>query len=432
MIDLARDQILGEYFLNSFVIKCNVSINFENMSDSDTYDKLGSFFHEYIHFLQNASTTYGNINMGNFYAKIMGILYGIQNSQGTKISRLIHYNQDIEFADDICNITMGDAEAWTYDNYDYIKIIDTVFKYDEALGKEYEQAMIPVLRLQLFKKGRTEIREFSFGAMAIMESMASLIERHLYNKDFMGTQLQYDICMILWNYFVPERFVDKAELVLAMCEYSLMYDNPGSIFYGIVKCFISKIEKDEIKISDIESIFKTNIKPNFEETYKHYYKEMNRLFCDLVPYENSFCDSLNVYVRNFCNKLFGLRTANSHFLADLMVMDSFNARRELVGIMNKTKAIPLIISNKNELYSGYEQSNKMGMTNYLALYSFKGLFGINGKNQCYMYEICKAIDNERVDDRCVYCPWEKADENELCPMAQIWHMWKLVGKRIVD
>ena len=62
MISKARNQILGEYFLNWFIIKCNVDIDFENLSNSDTHNQLGTFFHEYIHFLQNASTTYGNMN----------------------------------------------------------------------------------------------------------------------------------------------------------------------------------------------------------------------------------------------------------------------------------------------------------------------------------------------------------------------------------
>lgn len=266
MISKARDQILGEYFLNWFIIKCNVDIDFENLSNSDTHNKLGTFFHEYIHFLQNASTTYGNMNMRYFYAKTMNILYNICNSSEKEIRRIIKDSSQIEFAANFYNITMGDVDAWTYDSYDYIKIIDAVFVRNEIYGDEYEQAIVPILRLQLFKSGKEEIKEFEFGAMAIMESMASLLERHFYDKVFLGVQPQYDICKILWNYYAPQ-YADREELIVAACECSLMYENPASIFYNITKHIISKEEK-ALSINDIANIFKTSIKPNFEKAHE--------------------------------------------------------------------------------------------------------------------------------------------------------------------
>ena len=430
MISKARNQILGEYFLNWFIIKCNVDIDFENLSNSDTHNQLGTFFHEYIHFLQNASTTYGNMNMKYFYAKTMNILYNIYYSSEKEIKRIVQNNPYVEFAENFYNITMGDVEVWTYDSYDYIRIIDAFFVKDEIYGDEYEHAIVPKLRLQLFKGVKAEIKEFEFGAMAIMESMTSLLERHFYDKVFVGVQPQYDICKILWNFLAPQ-YKDKEELIVAACECSLMYENPASIFYNITKHIISRKEKP-LNIDDIANIFKKSIKPDFEKAHKENFEEMNRLFGDLVPYKNEFCNLLNKYVCNFCNELFSLRKSNYHFLSDLMVKTSSDSRRGLLAIMNKTKAMPLIISKNNEVYSGHEETDKMGMVSYLAFYSFNKMFGISGNNQCYMLDVCKGIGDDRVNSVCICCPWEKVNEKKLCPMAQIWYMWQLQGKKIVD
>jgi hypothetical protein len=184
MISKARSQTLGTYFLNSFVVKCNVKINFENVSESDTYDKLGTFFHEYIHFLQSASTTYGNINMAYFYASTMNALYKVCHNPTDEVNRIVNDNPQTEVAGGICDITMGDAEQWTYEDYDSILIVDTVYKMEDTFESEYEMATTPVLLLKVCKKDEKKIKSFNFGAMAIMESMASLLERYLYNTRY--------------------------------------------------------------------------------------------------------------------------------------------------------------------------------------------------------------------------------------------------------
>lgn len=407
MISKARDQILGEYFLNSFIIKCNVDIDFENLSNSDTYLQLGSFLHEYIHFLQNASTTYGYINMAYFYAKTMNILYKVKNNAGKEVKRIIRDSSEIEQAGNICNITMGCAEAWTYDNYNYIEIINTVFQRDNFYGEEYDMAVVPILKLRLVKDGKSETKDFEFGAMAIMESMSSILERHFYGTSYSCVQPQYDICKILWNYIAPQQYADREDLIVAACECSLMYENPGSLFYNIVKHIISK-EKKELAINDIVDIFKSSFKPSFDEQHKIYFDEMNRLFGDLVPHKNDFCKFLNNYVTDFCNKLFLLRKYNFHFLSDLMIKSSSEAKQGLIAIMKNTKAIPLIISNNYEIYSGHEQTDKMGMINYLAIYSFNRMFGVSGKNQCYMVDVCKRMGDSMINDKCYTLPMGKS------------------------
>ena len=81
-----RSETLGEYYQDCFIIKCNIPIDFDNPVNSDTADALGTFFHEYFHFLQNAMTTYGNFRMAIFYARMMNIYYQLE--RGTPIEKV--------------------------------------------------------------------------------------------------------------------------------------------------------------------------------------------------------------------------------------------------------------------------------------------------------------------------------------------------------
>jgi len=68
--------------------------------------------------------------MKYFYAKTMNILYNIYHSSEKEIKRIVQNNPYVEFAENFYNITMGDVEVWTYDSYDYIRIIDAFFVKD--------------------------------------------------------------------------------------------------------------------------------------------------------------------------------------------------------------------------------------------------------------------------------------------------------------
>lgn len=401
-----RSETLGEYFLNSFIIKCNKKIDFDDISKSDDINSLGTFFHEYMHFLQNISTTYGCMSMTYYYANTMNILFEISNSKNSKIPRVIpNNNESVEYLANIYNLTLGDTDLWTYECYDDIRIVDIQINSEEWIEDKYKNATTPTIVLETKKNGKIVKKNFQFGAMAVMESMASLFERIIYNKRFLGKQVQYNICEILWDYLLPRKF-NQIHLVFLACECALMYDNPGLIFYSILKFCLCE-ENDELNKAKIIDAFRNSIRPSYIDTYNNYYNEMIKHFDDLVPPNNMFCKDLSEHVKGFLKKIYDLRTLNVHFLTDIISGDNeISSKVLIIDLMKNTNAIPLIIDSDNEILSGLKQQlNKMDMTNNLALYSFNQFWGIRGKNRCFMLEICEKNSKDLIDNRCTECPW---------------------------
>lgn len=120
-----RSDSLGEYLSNIFIIKCNTYIDFKNISACDSYDQLGTFIHEYIHFFQNASMTYGNMNMVYYFGLTLSRLDAISKSKNTKVSKVVQLPQCVDEAEIIYELTLGDTDQWTYDTASKIEIVSS-------------------------------------------------------------------------------------------------------------------------------------------------------------------------------------------------------------------------------------------------------------------------------------------------------------------
>ncbi len=128
-----RSSSYGEYYEDCFIIKLNEPIDFEDIGKSDDAKHLGTFFHEYLHFLQNISTTFGNFSMAVFYAKMSEILYQMANNPSSEMSKVIHYNDCIESYINRQDIALGDMDDWTYEPCNFLKIENVEFVQDPVL-----------------------------------------------------------------------------------------------------------------------------------------------------------------------------------------------------------------------------------------------------------------------------------------------------------
>lgn len=54
---------------------------------------------------------------------------------------------------------------------------------------------------------------------------------------------------------------------------------------------------------------------------------------------------------------------------------------------------------------------------------------LQGSSQCSLYEFCShRQDKDITNHHCLNAPWERANEPSICPFAQLWISWGLVGK----
>lgn len=416
----------GEYFQDVFIIKLNVPIDFNNIANSDDPDHLGTLIHEYFHFMQNISTTFGNISMACFYAKMMNILNVLSKSECQYVKKGIAPNKDIESIVSAQEIALGDMDGWTYERCDFMSIAGVKMERDELLA-EYADSTLPQIDLFITNKGKAESKTLNFGAMCIMESMADMFERKLYGRSKDGWYVQYDICESLWRHVFH---IDPVpELIFRCCEYSLMYENPGQIFYcglGLLKRYK---DGDEINELLIDKVFNDCIKPNYSKTYCKWYEEMISKFCDLVPSHNSYCAELFEYVMDFCDEFYNMRKNEPLFFTDLFKKESNVAKETFISYMHA--GAPLIIDNNDEVYAGINQKEgKIGMEEYASLYALYTLMKFSGNKECILKTICKVYSVDAMDSFCDNDPLMAVSRDKLCTLGQLLYMWQVKPKKI--
>lgn len=430
-------QTFGSYFQNFFLIHLNFTIDFERPNEYDCDEKLGTFIHEYIHFLQNISTTFGVKGLVCNFARIEDYIYKIYTSKDIKVSNNPKLSDDISAYYELYAMSRGDFDDIIYKPFKEIQVLNIPkFKKDECfnecfdgrLKEEWPKYLPPLLNLKLIDKDNNVCtKSLYFGAILIMESMAALFETHIYPQHFRYKQISYDICTIIWNYFIPES-KDRFDLIFAACDASLMDVNPGMAFIIVLAMYKNRLNS----IDKIYNAFSETFWPPNMQSYKELVSELEQHLNKLIPKDNEFYKPLNEYVTEFVNTLYKLRTEKISFLSERMCKDKLNNKEWLSNFVNNKKAVPVIIDSNNKIFLGFSsEENKSNMIYFLALFAFSNLFGISGKKKRYLSDICKSEYPNNYNEDCEICPWKKGRESILCPMGQIWHTFQIKNKELI-
>lgn len=422
-----RSGSYGEYYQDCYIIKLAVDVNFENIGFSDNFEQFGTLIHEYIHFLQNMSTCYGYVSMAVFYAKMLNILHLLGTCSDNIVSRIITNNKDIERFVARQEIALGDKDSWTYEAYDFISIEGFSLIKDEYMD-EYVDSTVPLVNLVLVRERIIERKTLNFGAMCIMESMADMLERHIFGKSKNGEFVQYDICEKLWEY-VFGNDVNQRKLVFRCCEYSLMYENPGQIFY----CALVFLKKNVVHITTeaIDEFFLNILKPFYLNRFDDWYNEMMRLFGQLVPMDNSQLRPLRNYIEYFSDYFHNLQKEKPIIFTNIFSLCPEMAKLKIIEFMHV--ACPLIINKDNEVYvSDLLENNKLGLEEYAAFYALYRMTGIKGVKHCLLTEYCKVNTNCKVTQCCYVKPLLSKYRENLCLLGQLLVTWKIKADYFLD
>ena len=195
------------------------------------------FLHEYIHYLQDITTVSG-------YARIETIVDQIKWAVmlGTEHHKLtIPLNPKSTWAFNITpnatclELSMGDFKK-KYQNADVryqspenFEIIEhsTPFKDGRNNG-------VKIITRLTFKDENDVVHQYDIGEMAISESMAYIIEQHIYPGVLPAApDFPYNVVRNVVRWKCQRAETD--EILVAICDVSLMYSFPGYAFYYLVE-----------------------------------------------------------------------------------------------------------------------------------------------------------------------------------------------------
>lgn len=413
------NKMLGYYlptFFEMYVDIADGNMVISEMTDADAT----VVFHEYIHFLQDFTTYYGVNNLYVQSEYLHSVVNRIKGKERFDVPIQIKDNSDnVLLNRQICNLTNGDSKEA---QYYVIKSVDVI--EDDMMPNEH-LAKIESIALNIMDDDAR-----SFGAMAIMESMAYIMERLCSPKGFVKSpDFPYRAAELIAQHYNAD-FASNLEKVLALCDMALQNSNPGFCFVSLMK----NIQSGKLNFDAPEDVY------DYFYGLKSYdvYGNENSLEIVFNKLLETIDGCLNDYVKDvpqlesyhaWIKHLVGFakewRSNDRYFLLK-MARQSNLKKNNCWGYAVARVGSPLM-KNKNQHffklpYEGMLDGESVEM--FCAIKEIYNLF-LCGEKPCGMLNWCKDSPNSTPNELCASTPWRKSKEKKLCPYAFFWKHWGL-------
>ncbi|GAB6392969.1 MAG: hypothetical protein MdMp014T_2342 [Treponematales bacterium] len=390
--------INGRYFPSFFCIHADTEEKPECFLNQNNIDTI---IHEYIHFIQDVSTVYGLANTSNTFKDIF-YFYNIEEID-IKLPYRFHLEEKTrEINRDLFDIYLSHCEYSTIPLSARINILET---NASELGIEG----FPELKYYEieFTKGN-QSEKYYFGACAIMEGMAQLLEHHLYpNSKPKKTKwtVPYDLPEIVATHIYP--IIGKCPAFLvALCDMSLMYYHPGEVFITILKI----MKNNGFVPSSLYDIYNfvhnhlqmpgANFRTFWLETVNHTLSDIKNLvnIDNYLVARDWALESISYY--------YDKRKNDIAFIANLMLLPPSEAKIRLFSTIT-AKTSPIIYNNQMKIgviagndMSDKEKGNLIYWYNLSKIYDY--LF-IHDRTDCPFQSFCI------LSEKCKYkkTPWKR-------------------------
>ena len=218
----------GEYYPAFFEMKLKIDgeLDLNTCSDMD----FALFFHEYIHFLQDITTSYGLTRCFSYGEYVNSVVNDIiSKPQGCiHVPYLYEDNRDnIMLGDYLASITQGDSSEESF--VDTLTSINV--EWDTIDELPYEHEHLKSLKMPLLTaEGGVML---AIGATCLNESIAYILQRLITVDNGHLPDYPYSAAEIIAKKVYPA--FGKNDLnVLALADCCLMFSNPGEIFYKML------------------------------------------------------------------------------------------------------------------------------------------------------------------------------------------------------
>lgn len=428
-MDKKQLETLGYYEPGFLHLRINTDHELKDLNqlaaDPTTTRYFSTFLHEYIHFLQNVTTTYGLCSTIFLIDFIKAINYEVINDgkQEFKTPFEITNKYNIE-----ANLQLKTIYTGGMDNIPYIKYENYIVE-NGSVTDNTGRTVEPV-RYKVYYYTKTgQLKSFYFGSACLTEYVA-----HAIQSKFDPNISHPDV-----PYVAPELIIEKeySEFgsdpmhIAALCDACMMSYHPAQQFFGTIARM--KLEKFIPKTA--------------AEIYEYVFagtkfKDQNREISVIELFESTSDLALNQLNNALQSEIF---TPNREWLNHI-----FSEARSLR--LNQPDFIVSLVENAGRLseifYRTFHQlgtpffTNKAGTGGFVPprqvdaegiqpyqLLVFKEIINIfMGKKKCGLYSFCKSHSKkEIINDDCLNAPWKRGMGDDLCPFGQFWKTWGLNG-----
>lgn len=416
--------LLGSYiptFFEMHVATRDDDMTINKMSDGDAT----VLFHEYIHFLQDITTFYG---LNNLYVQseyLHSVVNRVKGNLQFQVPYMIRDNKDnVLLNQKICRLTNGDSEESSF------YLVHSVDEWSDDLADDFISNP-PISEIKNIVLNQNDNMR-SFGAIAIMESMAYILERLCSPNAYVSSpDYPYRAAELVAIYY-DAKFGNDLLRVLALCDMSLQNSNPGLCFVNIMKL----VGEGKLLFDTPESIYDYFYNRRVKSVYGRvtswqdsYNKLLDQVDTCLQDYIKGI-DSLKSY-HEWINHLVDFsrdwRNNDRYFLLKMARKNDLK-KNDCWGYTVARIGSPLMVNANNHYfklpYDGMQEGESVEM--YAALKEIYKLF-LEGNKPCGLLTWCNDSLESTPNELCNTAPWKKVGETKLCPYAFFWRHWGLTG-----
>ena len=408
-------------------IKIDGEIDLNKLSERD----FSLFFHEYIHFLQDITTTYGLTTCYAYGEYIQSVVNDIYE-KGKKVFEVPYIYKDnkdnIRLNEQVQNLTLGDWDS-NIESLEDIKI-----SFDECELEFGEEQNLPQITTVCLQANKDDY--ISFGASAVKESIAYIMERYCCEEYEKSDDFPYSSAEKVTNAIYPD-FGRNILNVLALADCSLMFSNPGDVFVKML-CQFKEKKYNPIKPQDIYSQLNkakvnngTGVFGFFENIANETRKKLKSYF--IVPKHPELHKAYHEWVDLVIDTALKMRKETPSYLLDVIADSPVSSSKLFSEIVN-TLGTPMM-KNKQKDYFIIKPQGKVGWSVEI-MKSVHQMYKIlhDGDFQCSLYPWCLRSFNMHPEEnlnptqnKCLKAPWVRASEDSLCPLGLLWKNWNLLS-----
>jgi len=419
----------GGYDLGFFYVLINTTEDLSNLNDylfSDDPKKikiLSTFLHEYIHFLQEITTTSGVYIIGRYIDLIKEVNFEVRKDGNPTFSVPYRYSNKYNAQANItlAKIYRGSRETFDYAKYDYYK------KHKERITDKDGWKKYPDRYAIYFYTADRQLKSVDFGYSCLKEYVTHTIQKKFF-PDIEHDDIPYTIVEQIVGKECPSFGLDPLHLV-SLCDACLMVYHPAELFFYILEemkkvDFVPKSNKDVYDFVYNSRPFRE--RPNFLfRLYEHSNSFSKSQLSDALA--TPIFQANRDWVCYILDQAKGLRFTDPTFMTGLVD----GPGKLSVKFLEIVRKLGTPFFTNANMKGGFippdsRYINLPGVEPYQLLV-FKQFYRIyGGSKECGLYEFCNQRPGITNAD-CKSAPWRRALDADQCPLGRLWSTWGMTG-----
>ena len=429
-----REQLfttLGFYRPSFFKMQVNRTDNLEDLNQlSDITSAV--YLHEYIHFLQDISTSFGFMNISTVvdYIKYVNqsTINGTSRNFTVPVNPRPSPNDEVYFNLNLKKKYIGSVNDVVTATITNINKTNTTVTLKNG-NKTFDTVTID------YNDNQGNLNYHQFGSHCIVESMAYLVENSIYpNLIPSAPDFPYRAAQKVVEYEYPHLLQDNLN-ILALCDISLMSFNPGEFFYSM----LSEMKKDNYLPTIPEDIYnfcssRISFNYNGATTLNQLLLATSNLAsCQLCDYftTNNFGDN-KTWINYTISSVVDLRLTDPFFILKIARGGKIQSNVSFANVLTKL-GTPMVtnLNDEGTFYSPLQSSHKIHPEYLWAISQIYGIYikpSTQNPNKCELKLWCKESCisqgiTDYTNNNCSNSPWLRVNDPQLCTFAVMWKTW---------